>query len=65
MMVLLLCVLHIPCNVLLKAYISISAIIITGKNIASGKKLQRLLRNTNGGRPDNGVSVCEGVYSKP
>ena len=34
-------------------------------NIASGKKLQRLLRNINGGRPDNGVSVCEGVYSKP
>ena len=30
------------------------------KNIASGKKLQRLLGNTNGGRPDNGVSVCEG-----
>ena len=30
------------------------------KNIASGKNLQRLLRNTNGGRPDNGVSVCEG-----
>ena len=35
------------------------------KNIASGKKLQRLLGNTNGGRPDNGVSVCEGVYSRP
>ena len=35
------------------------------KNIASGKKLQRLLGNTNGGRPDNGVSVCEGLYSKP
>ena len=36
------------------------------KNIASDKKLQlRLLGNTNGGRPDNGVSVCEGIYSKP
>ena len=35
------------------------------KNIASSKKLQRLLGNTNGGRPDNRVSVCEGVYSKP
>ena len=35
------------------------------KNIVSGKKLQRLLGNTNGGRPDNGVSVCEGVYSRP
>ena len=35
------------------------------KNIASGKKLQRLLGNTNGGRPDNGVSICEGVYSRP
>ena len=35
------------------------------KNIASGKKLQRLLGNTDGGRPDNGVSVREGVYSRP
>ena len=36
-----------------------------GVNIASGKRLQRLFENTNGGRPDNGVSVCEGVYSRP
>ena len=49
-----------------KAHISVSAIIVTvKKNIASNKKLQRLLRNTNSGRPDNGVNVCEGVYSKP
>ena len=48
-----------------KVHISVSTILVMGKNITSGKKLQRLLGYTNGGRPDNGVSVCEGVYSKP
>ena len=48
-----------------KVHISVSTILVRVKNIANGKKLQRLLGNTNGGRPDNGVSDCEGVYSKP
>ena len=39
--------------------------VVSTHDIASGEKLQRLLGNTNGGRPDNGVSVCEGVYSRP
>ena len=45
-----------------KVHISISAIIVT---VASGKKLQRLLGNTNDGRPDNRVGVCEDIYNRP
>ena len=50
-----------------QVHIPVFAVIVTGeKKISQAVRSYRgCLGNTNGDQPDNGVGVCEGIYSRP